>query len=127
MRRGRDWRSVEPTGWIRAQPPVWRHCSSAGLSASPASPQAALTVVTLTASASGCPTPLYQFQYYRPGTGWVIAQDWSPTATYAWDTSAAPPGVTPQPPGTYAWVVFVKQQGSANDHDTYALFADTAG
>ena len=95
-------------------------CSNAGLIASPGSPQAAGTTVMLTASASGCPTPLFDFWYYVPGTGWVEVQPYSATATYSWNTTSVPPG-------TYAWVVFVKQQGSANDHDTYALFSDTVG
>ena len=95
-------------------------CSSATLAASPASPQALGTTVALTASAPGCSTPLYQFWYYLPGTGWVMVRDYTTNPTFNWDSNGLGPG-------TYAWVVYVKQQGSANAFDSYALFSDSVG
>ncbi|HKW72606.1 MAG TPA: hypothetical protein VJQ08_07250, partial [Candidatus Dormibacteraeota bacterium] len=94
-------------------------CSSATLSASPSSPQQIGSTVMLIASSSGCSTPLYQFWVYQPGLGWSMVQAYSTTATFNWNTQ----GIIA--PGTYAWVVFVKQQGSGSDDDTYALFSDT--
>jgi hypothetical protein len=89
--------------------------SSATMSASPASPQAIGTPITLTASAPGS-APLYQFWIYLPGLGWTVRQNFSTMATYNWNTSSLNPG-------TYSWAVYVKQQGSSNVYDSYAILS----
>ena len=94
-------------------------CSAATISAAPPSPQAFGTgTVVFTGTAATCGTPHYQFWYYGPGGPWHMVQDWSPKATYDWDTSVVPPG-------TYAWVVYVRQHGSGSAYDSFALVSYT--
>jgi hypothetical protein len=88
-------------------------CASVTASATPASPQAAETVVTLTASASGCPNPQYQFWILPPGGTWTIVQAYSSTATFTWRTVG-------DPPATYMWTVWVRDASSTAKLDTYA-------
>ena len=70
-------------------------CTSAGMSFSPASPIAhgSGTSVTVTATASGCGSPVYEF-WMRPATSstWQLVQGYSTSATYRWNTSGAPAG-----------------------------------
>jgi hypothetical protein len=81
-------------------------CSSVSESAAPGSPQASGTSVTFTASASGCPHPLYQFWILAPGsTTWTIAQPYSSTATFTWNTTGLPAG-------TYRYTVWVRDASS---------------
>jgi hypothetical protein len=58
-------------------------CTSVTASAAPASPQAAGTPVTITASSAGC-NPRYEFWILPPGGSWTIAQAYSSTATFSW-------------------------------------------
>jgi hypothetical protein len=67
-------------------------CTTVTESPAPASPQLAGTPVTFTASASGCPSPLYQFWVRPPGGGWQVAQSWSSTNTFGWSTGGLPAG-----------------------------------
>jgi len=69
-------------------------CAAVTLAASPTSPAAAGTSVTLTASASGCPNPVYEFWIATPGSGgWQIVQPYSSSATFTWTTTSKPAGV----------------------------------
>jgi len=90
-------------------------CTSVALSANPPSPVAVGTVVTLTATASGCPdaTPLYQFWMAAPGGSWQIVQPYSTTATFTWNTAA--------PEGTYSLSVW------ARDSKSGGAFGDSTG
>ena len=92
-------------------------CTTAGIGSSPATP-AVLRAVVLTATANGCPSPLYQFWVYPPGGPWTMVQDFSPAATFNW---------RPQQRGTYAWVVYVKESGAGNTFDTFGLSSVTVG
>src|SRR5439155_22173406 len=51
------------------------------------------TSVTVTATASGCGSPVYKF-CMRPATSstWQLVQGYSTSATYRWNTSGAPAG-----------------------------------
>jgi hypothetical protein len=86
-------------------------CTSVTASAAPASPQLAGTPVTITASASGCPNPRYQFWTLAPGGAWTIVQPYSPSATFNWNTSP--------PAGTYRYSVWFRDASSAAGYDTY--------
>jgi spore germination protein YaaH len=86
-------------------------CTSVTASASPASPQAAGTTVTITASASGCSNPHYEFWIQGTGGGWTIAQPYSSAATFTWNT-------TP-PAGTYHYSVWLRDASSGASYDTY--------
>ena len=92
--------------------------TSAGLSASPASPHACCSLVTITATSSGVSSPQYQFWLY-PGSGgtWQVIQDWSASATATWT-----PGTT----RSYALVVYVRQSGAASGDITWAEISYSA-
>jgi Glycosyl hydrolases family 18 len=68
-------------------------CSAATLTAVPAATATVGTGVGVTAHASGCPNPLYQFWILAPGAGsFTLAQAYSTTATYALNTTNKAPG-----------------------------------
>jgi hypothetical protein len=81
-------------------------CTSVTDSPSPGSPQASGTSVTFTASASGCPHPLYQFWILRPGSTWQIVQPYSTNATFIWTTTGLPAG-------SYSYTVWARDSGSS--------------
>jgi N-acetylmuramoyl-L-alanine amidase len=88
-------------------------CSTAHISANLPSPQVHGAVVVLTGSATCAGTPEYRF-WVRDATGkWTIAQDYSPSNTFSWDT-------TTLPPGTYGLEVDVRNQGSTAPYETVA-------
>jgi hypothetical protein len=62
--------------------------------------------VTFSASASGCPSPLYQFWVLVPGsTTWQMVQPYSANATFSWNTTGLAPG-------TYRYTVWVRDSSS---------------
>ena len=99
-------------------------CQLVGLTATPASPEPLGTHITLTATPpiGGCGAPLYQFWYYGPGGPWKMVKDFgSPNPnTFPWDTT----GVAP---GTYAWVVYIRETGETSGYDSFALLSVTVG
>ncbi len=80
-------------------------CASVTASAAPASPQPSATAVTFTASASGCPQPLYQFWILAPGHAWQVVQAYSGTATFSWNTTGLAPG-------SYFYTIWVRDASS---------------
>ncbi|MFZ5893973.1 MAG: RCC1 domain-containing protein [Myxococcota bacterium] len=89
-------------------------CTGATISANPASPQAAGTPVTISATAATCSTPTYQFWMMPPGGAWTMVQDFSTTSSYNWDTSSGAAGA-------YSFQVWIRQQGTTNvSYETYA-------
>jgi hypothetical protein len=62
------------------------------LSASPGSPQTVGTTVLWTASATGCTTPQFRFHVWTASTGWTVAQDWSASPTFSWNTTGLAAG-----------------------------------
>src|SRR5438094_7024945 len=76
--------------------PPGTHCTSVAITAVPNqvnySPSGG-THVTATASASGCPNPLYEF-VLRPASdpNWQLVQGYSTSNTYDWNTTGAAPG-----------------------------------
>jgi hypothetical protein len=87
-------------------------CTSVTASAAPASPQAHGTTITITASGSGCTNPRYEFWILAPGGSWTIAQPYSSTATFGWNTTGLPAG-------TYSYSVWVRDASSAASYDAY--------
>jgi spore germination protein YaaH len=80
-------------------------CSTLSASASPASPQAVGTSVTLAALAGNCPNPFYQFWVLPPGgNAYQLAQAYSSNASYTWSTS----GIVP---GTYRFSIWARDAG----------------
>jgi hypothetical protein len=76
-------------------------------SAAPPSTATAGTTVTFNASASGCPNARYQFWTLAPGsTTWTIAQPYSPSTTFSWNTTGLAAG-------SYTYTVWARDAGSA--------------
>jgi cysteine-rich repeat protein len=68
------------------------NCPSVSMSASPSAPQAAGTVVTLTANA-GCTPAEYRFLYRLWGSSaWLPIGDWTSSNTQSWDTAGLASG-----------------------------------
>src|SRR5216683_1300455 len=96
-------------------------CTSAGISASPASPQAPGATITFTATSTDCATPTYEFwRLPPPGSAWSVAQPYSGIATLSWNTT----GLTP---GPYRIGVWASQSGSAATYDSYAILTFWVG
>ena len=90
------------------------------LSPSPSGAAQVGDTVTLTMSATCSGTAEYQFWMAAPGADWTIVQDYatddssmSPNS-YSWDTT----GLTA---GEYQVGVWVRNQGSSSDYETYDL------
>jgi hypothetical protein len=101
-----DWEAhISPNPTYTLQAPVV--CTAVTWNApNPASPQAPGTQVTLSASATGCPNPVYQFWVQPQGGAWSIVQAYSTSATAKWDTTGLATG-------SYVFDVWAKQSGSA--------------
>lgn len=82
-------------------------CAAVGVSFAPASSAYAGTTVTVTAQASGCPHPQYQFWILPPGgTAYQVAQSYSGSATLQWST-------TGKAAGSYVFSTWVRDASSA--------------
>jgi hypothetical protein len=88
-------------------------CTSAGISTDHTSPQPHGTTIVVTGSATCAGTPEYRF-WVRDATGhWSIAQDYSSSNTFSWNTTGLPAG-------TYGLEVDVRNQGSTAVYETVA-------
>lgn len=87
-------------------------CTTGALVAAPSSPSPLGTTVTLTASASSCSSPEYQFFYAAPGQPYALVQPWSSSPTYVWNTSTASSGQS-------SFSVWIRQAGSTLAYETY--------
>jgi hypothetical protein len=73
---------------------VTNPCLAASVAAAPAGSAGVGTAVGVTAHASGCPAPLYQFWILNPGaSSFTLAQAYSTSPSYSWDTTNKAPGV----------------------------------
>lgn len=91
-------------------------CASAVVTADHPGPQAAGTSVTFTVARPGCADPAsYQFWVVGNGLGYTVVQSYSTNTTWTVDYSLLR-GV-----GTYSIDVWVKEPGSTNQYDTFAL------
>jgi len=94
--------------------------TSATLMASPASPQAAGTAITLTASSTGSSNPQYRF-YVKPAGGtWSLLRNYSSTNTYTW---------TPSTAGTYYLEMHARDVASTAPYQAYydLIYEATSG
>jgi N-acetylmuramoyl-L-alanine amidase len=93
-------------------------CSSASVSSSLPQPQVVDTPVTFTASASGCTgSPQYAFYELAPdGSPWALVQPYSSSNTFSFRSPAA---------GTYQFQVWVRDSGSTQPYETFAMFSYT--
>ncbi len=68
-------------------------CTSVTESAAPPSPSTSGTQATFTATASGCPKPLYEFWARWQGySTWQLLQGYSTSNVYHWNSTGAAPG-----------------------------------
>jgi hypothetical protein len=81
-------------------------CSGVSVASSPMSTAEVGGTVTITATGSGCGNPLYHFAVMAPGsTTYQLAQDYSTSPSYTWNTSGLAPGA-------YRFSVWVKDASS---------------
>jgi len=81
-------------------------CTASTLSPAPGSFSVGGTIA-FTAGSSGCANPQYEFWVLAPGSSWRMAQAYSPSTTFNWNTSGLAPG-------TYQVVVWTRQPGSSS-------------
>ena len=81
-------------------------CSAAQLTPGPGT-YAVGGAISFTATATGCPTPLYEFWVKRPGASWVVARAYSTIPTFTLNTIGLAPGA-------YEISVWARQWGSAS-------------
>ena len=87
-------------------------CLNTALSPSAPPPQAFGTVVTFTASSTGCASPQYRFWILPPGGSWTTVQAYGAGATWAFDSSK-------YGSGNFQLGVWVKQAGSPSSYDAF--------
>jgi spore germination protein YaaH len=87
-------------------------CTGVTESASPPSPALSGTPVTITAVASGCPSPLYEFWMMPQGSTWRIIQGYASNASYRWNSTGALAG-------TEQFGVWVRDASSSASYDAY--------
>jgi thermitase len=87
-------------------------CSGVTATPSPASPQEPGATVSFDAVAEGCSEAEYRFWLLAPGSGWQMVQDWSSSASWAWDTTGLAPG-------SYLVSVWVRAVGSTASYEAY--------
>ena len=95
-------------------------CTAVTATASPPSPSAPGTQVTITGVGT-CPdaSPLYEFWMQPAGSStWQLLQGYSTSATYDWNSTGAAPG-------TVYFGVWVKDAGSPKTVDSFASIAVT--
>jgi len=78
------------------------------------------TQVTITGAASGCPTPRYEFWIRPPGHAWSLAQAYSSTATFTWNTIG-------KGAGSYLFSVWAKDTSSLGTAGTSPNTYDSFG
>jgi hypothetical protein len=90
-------------------------CTSATISAAPASPQLSGTSITFTATAIGCNSPSFEFWELPAGSStWIVVRAFAAGNTFVWNTTGLSNG-------PYRLGVWVLQNGSSNSYDSYAI------
>lgn len=90
-------------------------CQMQAPTVNPTSPQPVGTAVILTASATGCPNPRFEFWIKDPSGAWTLLQAYSANATLTWNTA-------PYAPGMYYFSVWTRDAASPNAYDSYSTF-----
>src|SRR6266508_803349 len=90
-------------------------CPVISTTSSPSSSASLGTPVTISATATGCPNPRYEFWLLPPGGIWQIVQGYSSKSTYTLST-------TGRAPGLYRFSVWVRDASRSVAYDTYSAF-----
>jgi hypothetical protein len=88
-------------------------CVTASYTADKASSQQTGTIITFTATSSGCPKPEYKWYVQSTNGTWTLAQNYSSAATFAWNTAGLPVG-------TYHVNLWARQQGDSTDPEAFS-------
>ena len=83
-----EYEAVATSLFVLADPP----CGTPSVAIDPLSPQGTRTIVSFTASTSGCPHPLFEFWMLPPGGTWT-----SPLTTAEYDALGRDPQPSHQP------------------------------
>lgn len=87
-------------------------CQIVSFVADKTSPQPNGTIVTFTASSSGCASPQYKYYVQFPNGTWILARDWG-GSVYPWQTPTSPAG-------TYNIIVWARNTGSTAAYEAYS-------
>src|SRR5207245_3278673 len=91
-------------------------CAAANLSASPSiAPPGSM--FSLSASATTCPQPQYEFWLKQASGSWAVTQGWG-GGVYNWNSSGLPAG-------TYQLGVWARQAGATSSYDAYGITTGT--
>jgi guanyl-specific ribonuclease Sa len=93
-------------------------CTSMTASPSPSSPASIGTTVTISAAASGCPSPRYQFWLLPPGGNWTVLRAYALGGTFTWNT-------TGKVAGNYLFSVWARDASSSASYDIFQAFQYT--
>ena len=93
-------------------------CPSMTAAASPPTSATVGSPVTITAAASGCSSPLYQFWLLPPGGTWTVVRPYSSSPTFTWSTGG-------YVGGSYLFSVWVRNANRSASYDAYALLPYT--
>ena len=98
-------------------------CSGVTVTTLPSGAAGVGNTITITATASGCPNPVYQFWILAPGQAWTLVQPYSTSAVVRWPT-------TGKAAGSYRISVWVRDASSTgvagaapNTYDAFNAFA----
>jgi len=88
-------------------------CTAVTWSGAPANTALSGTFVTITATATGCSSPRYQFEMLSPGSQtWRIVQPYSTGASFSWSGAG-------QVSGTYRFIVMAQDNSSAGTYGNW--------
>ena len=97
-------------------------CTGLTSAAAPPTTATAGTAVTVTGSATGCASPLYEFWLLPPGGTWGMVQTYTSSPNYYWNTTGLSAGV-------YRFSVWVRDMSSSgttgtppNTYDAFSAF-----
>jgi len=93
-------------------------CSSTIASTVPSQATIPGNNVTITAAASGCGTPLYEFWVLPPGGLWALAQGYSTSASFKWGSAG-------KASGSYRFSVWARDASSTASYDSFSAFGYT--
>jgi hypothetical protein len=91
------------------------NCSAVSAPANPADTASRGTPVSITAAATGCPTPLYEVWLLPPSGGWTLMQGYSSNPTFSWNTTGLAIG-------SYRFSFWARDAASPNSYDSLSAF-----
>ena len=90
-------------------------CTAMNATSAPSGSAGVNSMVTITGAATGCPNPQYEFWLLPPGGTWALAQGYSSSATFSWNTAG-------KAVGSYRFSVWARDASSAASYDAFSAF-----